>query len=130
MSYLSQILFFHFFCSDSCFVHRIDYRPILDVDVETHLSKAERLDIGNVDKFFTLLISGLSISRGGSSTHFLATNLNSSQKKQLTMTREWLEEFVYFATIDKSHVRREIIDSLECKPEILPQWDPLGRLTA
>jgi aminopeptidase C len=99
------------------------------LNVDSNLTKAEKLSVGDFREFFALLITGISINHDGIATNFLVETFYNQQRKQLKMTRKWFEEFVFFVVIDEYHVGLEVIDSfVRCKPEILPQWDPIGRL--
>merc|ERR1712226_864817 len=50
------------------------------------------------------------------------------EKGYLLMTSDWFKEFVFEIVVDKKFVPKEVLETGELEPVVLPAWDPLGAL--
>lgn len=108
-----------------------DFKLVFGVDIQTTLSKADRLLYGESAMTHAMVFTGVSVDDNGKPTKFRVENSwgeDRGEKGYLIMTAEWFEEFTFEVVVDKSIVPEEVLKVFDKQPVVLPAWDPMGTL--
>jgi len=107
-----------------------DYTLVFGVEVQTGMDKASRLVYGDSLMTHAMVLTGCHVEEGGV-TRWRVENSwgeDRGEKGYLLMTSEWFKEFVFEIVVDKKLVPKEVLETGELEPVVLPAWDPLGAL--
>ncbi|XP_020715250.1 bleomycin hydrolase isoform X1 [Ceratitis capitata] len=108
-----------------------DFKLVFDVDIQTPLSKADRLIFGESAMTHAMLFTAVSVDENGDVKKLRVENSwgeDRGEKGYLVMTAEWFKEFGFEVVIDKSFVPPEILKVFDMEAIVLPAWDPMGTL--
>lgn len=107
---------------------RISYKHVFDTELS--LSKEDRLATGDSCVTHAMLITGFTSDEDGIASKFRVENFKQidEDRRYMTMTRQWFEEFVFEIVVDKNLVSKSMSDVFNVEPTILPAWDPMGSL--
>lgn len=108
-----------------------DFELVFGVDIQTTLTKAERLLYGESAMTHAMVFTGASVDKDEKPTKFRVENSwgeDRGEKGYLIMTYDWFKEFTFEVVIDKKYVPEDILDVFKMKPTVLPAWDPMGTL--
>lgn len=108
-----------------------DFELVFGVDIQTTLSKADRLLYGESAMTHAMVFTGASVDDEGKPTKFRVENSwgeDRGEKGYLIMTNDWFKEFTFEVVVDKSLVPADVLSVFTMTPEILPAWDPMGTL--
>lgn len=109
----------------------LDFKLLFGVEVNTNLSKAERLIYGDSMMNHAMVLTAVSLDAQGSPTKWRVENSwgeDRGDKGYLIMTTEWFKEFVFEVVVDERLISPEGLLALEKEPKVLPAWDPMGSL--
>jgi len=108
-----------------------DFELVFGVDIQTTLTKADRLLYGESAMTHAMVFTGASVDDNGKPTKFRVENSwgeDRGEKGYLIMTYDWFKEFTFEVVIDKSLVPEEVMNVFNMVPVVLPAWDPMGTL--
>jgi len=109
-----------------------DYQLVFGVDVQTGMDKASRLIYGDSQMTHAMVLTGCHVDDDGGVSRWRVENSwgedKAGEKGYLLMTSDWFKEFVFEIVVDKKIVPKEVLDTSELEPVVLPPWDPLGAL--
>jgi bleomycin hydrolase len=108
-----------------------DFDLVFGVDIQTTISKADRLIYGETAMNHAMVFTGASVDENGKPTKFRVENSwgeDRGEKGYLIMSYDWFKEFTFEVVVDKKYVPEEILDVFKQTPIVLPAWDPMGTL--
>lgn len=108
-----------------------DFSLVFGVDIQTTLSKADRLLYGESAMTHAMVFTGASVDDNEKPTKFRVENSwgeDRGEKGYLIMTAEWFKEFGFEVVVDKSIIPEEVLKVFDMTPVVLPAWDPMGTL--
>ncbi|GHN35306.1 C1 family peptidase [Lactobacillus delbrueckii] len=97
------------------------------LDIDSHLSKADRLATGIGESSHDMALVGVDVD-GGQVRQWKVENSwgdKSGEKGYFTMSADWFREYTYEVAVQKKHVPAEILDLLKNQPIELDPWDSL-----
>ncbi|KAK9753189.1 Peptidase C1-like family [Popillia japonica] len=108
-----------------------DFTLVFGVDIQTTMSKADRLLYGESAMSHAMVFTGISTNPDGSVSKLRVENSwgeERGEKGYLVMTTPWFHEFVFEVVVDKRYVPVDILAVFNQEPIVLPAWDPMGTL--
>ncbi|KAI4454906.1 bleomycin hydrolase [Holotrichia oblita] len=108
-----------------------DFSLVFGVDIQTTMSKADRLLYGESAMSHAMVFTGISTNPDGSVSKLRVENSwgeERGEKGYLVMTTPWFHEFVFEVVVDKRYVPVDILAVFNQEPIVLPAWDPMGTL--
>ncbi|XP_060533576.1 bleomycin hydrolase [Cylas formicarius] len=108
-----------------------DFPLIFGVDIQTTLSKADRLLYGESAMSHAMVFTAVHKDETGQVTKLRVENSwgdDRGEKGYLLMTADWFNEFTFEVVVDKRFVPQEVLDVFKQEPIVLPAWDPMGTL--
>jgi len=108
-----------------------DFKLVFDVDIQTTLSKADRLIFGESAMTHAMVFTAVSVDQNGEAKKLRVENSwgeDRGEKGYLVMSAEWFKEFGFEVVVDKKFVPQEIMRVFDMDPIVLPAWDPMGTL--
>ena len=98
--------------------------------INFELDKGERLYLHQSHMNHAMLFTGVDVVAGKSRRWRVENSWGEEPGKKgfFTMSDNWFDEFVFEIAVNKSLLSRELRDSIEVKPKVLPPWDPMGSL--
>lgn len=108
-----------------------DFPLVFGVDIQSTLSKADRLLYGESCMTHAMVFTAVNIDDNGKVTKLRVENSwgeDRGEKGYLIMTDEWFKEYTFEIVVDKKFVPKEVLDVFNQEPIILPAWDPMGTL--
>ncbi|KAF5271996.1 hypothetical protein FQR65_LT04977 [Abscondita terminalis] len=108
-----------------------DFSLLFGTDVQTTMSKADRLLYGESAMTHAMVFTGCSTNDADEVTKFRVENSwgdDKGDKGYLVMTADWFKAFGFEVVIDKRFVPKKVLDVFDRDPIILPAWDPMGTL--
>jgi len=107
-----------------------DYQLVFGVDVQTGMDKASRLVYGDSLMTHAMVLTGCHVEESGVARWRVENSWGEDrgEKGYLLMTSDWFKEFVFEIVVDKKIVPKEVLETGDMEPVLLPAWDPLGAL--
>jgi len=102
-----------------------DYETTLGLDFS--ISKADRIDYGDISPNHAMVITAVDTSSTGSTIKWQVENswgTKTGDKGMWTMYDNWFDEYVLLVIVDKSLLSDEDKQILDKKPVIIPDWEP------
>ncbi|CAH0549297.1 unnamed protein product [Brassicogethes aeneus] len=112
-----------------CKVH--DFNLVFGVDIQTTLSKADRLYYGESSMTHAMVFTAVNKDENGVVNKLRVENSwgeDRGEKGYLIMTSEWFKEFTFEVVVDKKYVPEDVLKVFQQDPIVLPAWDPMGTL--
>lgn len=104
---------------------------VFGVDVQTTLSKADRLMYGESAMTHAMVFTAVHTNESDEVTKLRVENSwgeDRGEKGYLVMTADWFKEFTFEVVVDKKFIPQEVLDVCQQEPIVLPAWDPMGTL--
>jgi len=108
-----------------------DFKLVFDIDIQTDLTKAERLIYGESSMTHAMVFTAVSLHDDGRPRKLRVENSwgeDRGEKGYLVMTADWFKEFGFEVVVDKKFVPEEVLKVFDMDPIVLPAWDPMGTL--
>ncbi|XP_017770694.1 PREDICTED: bleomycin hydrolase [Nicrophorus vespilloides] len=108
-----------------------DFPLVFGVDIQTTLTKAERLLYGESAMTHAMVFTAVNTNDENEVTKLRIENSwgeERGEKGYLIMTVPWFNEFVFEVVVDKKYVPEDVMDVFKQEPVVLPAWDPMGTL--
>ena len=106
------------------------FRYDLALDMESKLTKAQRLDYRESCMTHAMVFQGVNLV-GGVPNRWKVENSwgdEKGDKGYFIMSDSWFDEYMYQVVVHKKYLTPEIIAGLDQKPIELDPWDPMGSL--
>lgn len=103
-----------------------DYESLFGISLP--MTKAERISTGASASSHAMTLSGVDLDKNGKPVKWLIENSwgKSPNNGYLTMTDEWMDEYLFRLVAEKKYAPAKVIETLKTKePVILPPWDIL-----
>src|SRR5699024_6922391 len=97
-------------------------------DVDTYMTKAERLATGEGEVSHAMTLVGVDLDNGEIRKWKVENSWSekSGRKGYFTMSDKWFDEFVYEVVVRKEFLTEDQKKLAESKPTPLPAWDSLA----
>ena len=97
-------------------------------DVDTYMTKAERLATGEGEVSHAMTLVGVDLDKGEIRKWKVENSWSekSGRKGYFTMSDKWFDEFVYEVVVRKEFLTEDQKKLAESKPTPLPAWDSLA----
>jgi bleomycin hydrolase len=95
------------------------------------LDKAARLDYGYSKMTHAMVFTGVDMDEEEKPRRWRVENSWGTEvgdKGFYTMNNEWFTEYVYEVMVERSYLKKELLDVLKTEPVKLNPWDPMGAL--
>lgn len=102
-----------------------DYETTLGLDFS--ISKADRIDYGDISPNHAMVITGVDTSSTGSTIKWQVENswgTKTGDKGMWTMYDNWFDEYVLLVVVDKSLLSDSDQEKLAKEPVVIPDWEP------
>ena len=107
-----------------CDIANFDYESLLGV--EFTMDKKERILTHASVSSHAMTLVGVDI-KDGKTQKWLVENSwgKTGWDGNVIMTDEWFNEYMFRLVVDRKYVPADVLKMLECKPVMLPAWDPM-----
>ncbi|KAG4080761.1 hypothetical protein HA402_005941 [Bradysia odoriphaga] len=108
-----------------------DFKSLFGVDIQTTLSKEDRLIYGESALTHAMVFTAVHLNENGAPVRYRVENSwgeDPGEKGYIIMTDDWFREFVYEVVVDIKYITDDVAAIFPLEPIVLPAWDPMGTL--